>query len=56
MNNFFDSLKEIKKDMVKEQKSAQPKTITKEDVIAKKEKKLRDDFLAYIKDCNIKKI
>ena len=36
MNDFFDSLKDIKKELQKEQN-------------------LRDEFLAYVKDADIKK-
>lgn len=61
MNNFFDSLKEIKKELTKEQgvvKKPQKEAIshTKEEAILHKEQKLRDEFLAYTKDSNIRKI
>ena len=61
MNDFFDSLKEIKKELTKEQGVAKkPKkevaSHTKEEAILHKEKKLRDEFLAYTKDSNIRKI
>ena len=61
MNDFFDSLKEIKKELTKEQgvaKKPQKEVIpyTKEEAILHKEQKLRDEFLAYTKDSNIRKI
>ena len=61
MNDFFDSLKEIKQELTKEQgvaKKPQKEVIphTKEEAILHKEQKLRDEFLAYTKDSNIRKI
>ena len=61
MNDFFDSLKEIKKELTKEQgeiKKTQKEAAshTKEEAILHKEQKLRDEFLAYTKDSNIRKI
>ena len=61
MNDFFDSLKEIKKELAKEQgvaKKPQKEVIphTKEEAILHKEQKLRDEFLTYTKDSNIRKI
>lgn len=61
MNDFFDSLKEIKKELAKEQGVAKKPqkeavTYTKEEAILHKEQKLRDEFLAYTKDSNIRKI
>ncbi|MBS5810545.1 MAG: hypothetical protein KIC71_07950 [Campylobacter concisus] len=61
MNDFFDSLKEIKKELTKEQgaaKKPQKEAIshTKEEAILHKEQKLRDEFLTYTKDSNIRKI
>ncbi|WP_103633059.1 hypothetical protein [Campylobacter concisus] len=61
MNDFFDSLKEIKKELTKEQcmaKKPQKEVAshTKEEAILHKEQKLRDEFLAYTKDSNIRKI
>ena len=61
MNDFFDSLKEIKKELAKEQgvaKKPRKEVIshTKEEEILHKEQKLRDEFLAYTKDSNIRKI
>ena len=61
MNDFFDKLKEIKKELTKEQgvaKKPQKEAIshTKEEAILHKEQKLRDEFLAYTKDSNIRKI
>ena len=61
MNDFFDSLKEIKKELAKEQGIAKKPqkevlSLTKEEAILHKEQKLRDEFLAYTKDSNIRKI
>ena len=61
MNDFFDSLKEIKKELAKEQgvaKNPQKEAVsyTKEETILHKEQKLKDEFLAYTKDSNIRKI
>ena len=72
MNDFFDSLKDIKKELQKEQNAnlssnlaaknvakqnlkPEPKTFSKEEAIAHKEQILRDEFLAYVKDADIKK-
>lgn len=60
MNDFFDSLKEIKKELVKEQGGAQKTTPNtqkiKENAIAHKEERLKNEFLAYIKGSDIRKI
>lgn len=67
MNDFFDSLKDIKKEMVKNHtiktqnlqkndKKQEKTTFSKEDVVAYKEQKLQDEFLAYIKNSDIRKI
>ncbi|MBR8463922.1 hypothetical protein KDD93_04945 [Campylobacter sp. faydin G-24] len=63
MNDFFDSLKEIKKELTKEQntkntkqKSQNATTFSKEDAIAQKQERLKDEFLSYIKDSDIRKI
>ncbi|MCD8213134.1 MAG: hypothetical protein LUC34_03640 [Campylobacter sp.] len=61
MNDFFDSLKEIKKELSKEQNSAQKtnkqtQIHSKEDVIAHKQDRLKEEFLAYIKQSDIRKI
>ena len=61
MNDFFDSLKKIKKELTKEQGVAkkpqkEAASHTKEEAILRKEQKLRDEFLAYTKDSNIRKI
>ncbi|CAD7287408.1 hypothetical protein LMG7974_00286 [Campylobacter majalis] len=56
MNDFFDSLKQIKKEMTsntKETKQNTAKTFSKDEAIAHKEQKLRDEFLSYIKDNDI---
>lgn len=61
MNDFFDSLKEIKKELAKEQ-NLTPKTAkqnqahTKEEAIKHKQDRLKDEFLAYIKNSDIRKI
>ena len=61
MNDFFDSLKEIKKELTREQGVAkkpqkEAASHTKEEAILHKEQKLRDEFLAYTKYSNIRKI
>ena len=72
MNDFFDSLKDIKKELQKEQNAnlssnsaaknaskqnlkPEPKTFSKEEAIARKEQNLQGEFLAYVKDADIKK-
>jgi len=72
MNDFFDSLKDIKKELQKEQNAnlssnlaaknaakqnlkPEPKTFSKEEAIAYKEQNLQGEFLAYVKDADIKK-
>ncbi|MBN7288506.1 MULTISPECIES: hypothetical protein [Campylobacter] len=61
MNDFFDSLKEIKKELAKEQ-NLTPKTAkqnqahTKEEAIKHKQDRLKDEFLVYIKNSDIRKI
>ncbi|CAD7287068.1 hypothetical protein [Campylobacter suis] len=62
MNDFFDSLKEIKKELVKEQgdekkptKPTQKDSISKEEVVAKKEQQLAQEFLSYIKHSDVRK-
>lgn len=61
MNDFFDSLKEIKKELTKEQtntKKPQKEAIscTKEEAILHKENKLKNEFVEYIKGQDIRKI
>ncbi|QKG29368.1 hypothetical protein [Campylobacter sp. RM16187] len=61
MNDFFDSLKDIKKEMIKElgetpKKEVKKQAISKEEAIAHKEEVLREEFLKYVKDSDIKKI
>ena len=61
MNDFFDSLKEIKKELTKEQggaKKIQQEAVshTKEEAISYKENKLKDEFAEYIKGQDIRKI
>ena len=72
MNDFFDSLKDIKKELQKEQNAnlssnsadknaskqnlkPEPKIFSKEEAIACKEQNLQGEFLAYVKDADIKK-
>ncbi|WP_103588242.1 hypothetical protein [Campylobacter concisus] len=61
MNDFFDSLKEIKKELTKEQgevKKTQKEAVshTKEEAISYKENKLKNEFAEYIKGQDIRKI
>ena len=61
MNDFFDSLKEIKKELTKEQgeiKKTQKEAVshTKEEAISHKENKLKNEFAEYIKGQDIRKI
>lgn len=64
MNDFFDSLKDIKKEMLKDQTSAAKKEvkkqvskpISKEEAIAHKERELREEFLKYVKNSDIRKL
>ena len=61
MNDFFDSLKEIKKELTKEQgeaKKTQKEAVSykKEEAISYKENKLKNEFAEYIKGQDIKKI
>jgi hypothetical protein len=58
MNDFFDSLKDIKKELEKEQKIA-PKTgdaSSKQNLIARKQERLKAEFLDYVKNSDIRKI
>lgn len=55
MNDFFDDLKAIKKDMVKENDKKEEFDLAKESVKAR-EKRLQDDFLEYMRISDIKKI
>lgn len=58
MNDFFDSLKDIKKELEKEQKIA-PKTgdaLSKQNLIARKQERLKAEFLDYVKNSDIRKI
>lgn len=62
MNDFFDSLKEIKKELVKEQggekkpaKTATKEILSKEEIIAQKEQQLALEFLNYIKHSDVRK-
>lgn len=61
MNDFFDSLKDIKKEMIKElgaepKKEVKKHTVSKEEAIAHKEQTLRDEFMKYVKNSDIRKI
>ena len=61
MNDFFDSLKEIKKELTKEQgeiKKTQKEAVshTNEEAILYKENKLKNEFAEYIKGQDIRKI
>lgn len=58
MNDFFDELKALKKDMVKDQEKSIKDGIKakEEESIKAREKRLQDEFLEYVKDTNIKKI
>ena len=54
MNDFFDSLKEIKKELTKEQgeiKKTQKEAVshTKEEAISYKENKLKNEFASTLK-------
>ena len=58
MNDFFDSLKDIKKELEKEQKIA-PKNCdasSKQNLIARKQERLKAEFLDYVKNSDIRKI
>ncbi|MBE2986023.1 hypothetical protein CCAL13119_00980 [Campylobacter sp. RM13119] len=60
MNDFFDSLKDIKKELVKEQgvslKPQKDPQNAKQDAIKHKQDRLKDEFLSYIKNSDIRKI
>ena len=49
MTDFLDSLKDIKKELIKEQKPKENESN------ASKEKRLLDEFAEFIKDSDIKK-
>ena len=58
MNDFFDSLKDIKRELEKEQKTA-PKNddaSSKQNLIARKQERLKAEFLDYVKNSDIRKI
>ena len=55
MNDSFNSLKEIKKEMIK-QLDDNKKPLSKEEVLVAKEAKMKDEFIAYTKNQDIKKI
>ena len=58
MNDFFDSLKDIKKELEKEQKIV-PKNgdaSSKQNLIARKQERLKAEFLDYVKNSDIRKI
>jgi hypothetical protein len=50
-NALFDELKDLKKDMVKNEKEENEKRIS--EVKDKKEDKIKDEFLEYTKNCEI---
>lgn len=50
MNDMFDSLKEIKRELKKDEKYTKTKQAKQED----KEEILKKDFNNYLKDCDIK--
>ena len=53
-NALFDELKDLKKSMAYDEKIENEKKITK--IRAEKEKKLKDEFLDFIKDSRTTKI
>ena len=58
MNDFFDSLKDIQKELEKEQKIA-PKNgdaSSKQNLISRKQERLKAEFLNYVKNSDIRKI
>lgn len=58
MNDFFNDLKVIKKELAKEQTKLEQEKIKilEEESIKQREKRLQDEFLNYAKDACIKKI
>jgi len=52
-NALFDELKDLKKDMAKNEKQENEKRIS--EIRDKKEEKLKDDFLEYTKNCGVKR-
>ncbi|MCR4941872.1 MAG: hypothetical protein K5978_03670 [Campylobacter sp.] len=65
MNDFFESLKDIKKEMIKEQGNNVPEkkqtvkaktALSKDEIIANKKAQLQDEFLNYTKYADIRKI
>lgn len=53
MNNLFDNLKDLKKDMAVSEKEANEKK--EQEMKNKKENKLKDDFELFMKASGIKK-
>jgi len=53
-NALFDELKDLKKSMAYDEKIENEKKVTK--IRAEKEKKLKDEFLDFIKDSGTTKI
>ncbi|QKF64592.1 hypothetical protein [Campylobacter corcagiensis] len=56
MNDFFNDLKAIKKELTKEQTKLEQEKTKIEESIKQREKRLQDEFLKYAKDACIKKI
>ena len=69
MNDFFDSLKDIKSQMIKDQKAtSKPKKVAsnpnkdefkeifKDESLQDKETRLKDEFSEFVKHANVKKI
>ncbi len=54
MNSLFDDLKKIKKEMSAEEKKENERK--SKEIKEKKEEKMKNDFLAFIGENNIKKI
>ncbi len=53
-NALFDELKDLKKDMVQNEKEENKKRMSK--LKNEKEKVLKDEFLDFTKDCGITKL
>ncbi len=53
-NSLFDDLKDLKKNMAEDEKKENEKKIN--NIKMKKENELKDEFLSFIKDSDIKKI
>ncbi|MFK5881883.1 MAG: hypothetical protein QM482_06680 [Sulfurospirillum sp.] len=53
-NILFDELKDLKKEMAEQEKMENEKRAS--DIKEEKEKKLKDEFINFIKDSGIKKL